>query len=235
MSENVTVPLSLETLDIMKNFATINPSIYIRGGDVLTTLAISNKIMGKAKVTETFPCDIPIYDLPKFLNQLKLYSEPVMDVNADEKFLTIRDDDPEKQEASTKWTFSDPATIHKPDKMLPVPEPDILFELSQHHLQSILKSSGILGFETLVLKRENDDHISISVVNMDKMNGTQYKITIPATFNGDFKTIEIVFKTELLKIQDRSFSIALSKKMYSHWHSEDVEYFIAIDKRSKFV
>ena len=233
--EITTIKPSLETLEIMRNFSAINPSIYIREGDVLETLSISNEIMGRAKITETFPMDIPIYEFIKFLNQLKLYSEPVIDVDGDNKRLIIRDSDPEKQMALTRWTFSDPSIIHRPKKKMPVPEADITFTLTKEQLETLLKASGILAFGTIMIEKENDDHISMKVIDMDAREGNQYKMIIPATFTGLLKTVELVFKVDTLKIQNRDYSIAISKKMYSHWHNPDVEYFIALDKRSKFV
>ena len=70
---------------------------------------------------------------------------------------------------------------------------------------------------------------------MDAKQGNHYKVVIPAEIDAGLKTIELIFKVDTLKIQNRAYSIAVSKKMYSHWHNEAVEYFIALDKRSKFV
>lgn len=233
MSGIVTIVPSSETLDIMKNFSVINPSIFIRSGDVIETLSISNEIMGRAQIAETFPVDIPIYEFTKFLNQLKLYSVPVIDVDGDNKCLYIRDDDPEKQAASTRWMFADPSIIHAPKKMMPVPDADIRFDLSQEHLDTIIKAAGILNFETIVVQKVDDDKISLKVVDMDAPNGNHYKLDLPAEINPALKKIDVIFKVDTLKIQSRPYSMAISKKMYSHWHNASVEYFIALDKRSK--
>lgn len=232
-NEIVTITPSSETLEIMKNFAVINPSIYIRQGDVLDTLSISNEIMGKAQIAESFPCDIPIYEFTKFLNQLKLYSEPVIDVDASDECLTIRDNDPEKQAASTRWTFSDAGIIHYPKRKMPVPDTDLSFTITQEQLENILKACGILNFTTILCEREDENNLSLKVIDMEARKGNHYKIIVPAEIDAGMKTIEMIFKVETLIMQKRDYSVAISKKLYSHWHNPDVEYFIALDKRSK--
>lgn len=230
-----TIELSSGTLEIMKNFSTINPSIYIKKGSLIDTLSISNEILGVARVVEDFPDDIPIYDFVKFLNQLKLFSKPVIDVDMDNRYLYIRDANPEKQDATTRWIYSDPATIHRPKKLLKIPEAVVSFELPKIKLENILRAAQILGFENISIKPIDGKTISITVIDWEKQKGNQFKLVVPATIDPSISKFNFVFNINNLKILPNDYSIAISEKMYSHFFNTGVEYFIAIDKKSTLV
>ena len=67
--------ISHETLLILKNFATINSGIFVKQGNVLSTVSPQKNILADAIVTETFPQDFGIFDLNNFLSILSFYKE----------------------------------------------------------------------------------------------------------------------------------------------------------------
>ena len=68
--------VSKETLEQLKNFATINTNLLVREGNRLSTVANSMNILSKAEVLETFPKEFAIYDLNQFLSLLTMSEEP---------------------------------------------------------------------------------------------------------------------------------------------------------------
>lgn len=66
------VNISQSTLNILKNFSSINKSIVIKPGSVISTLSINKNILARAEITETFPSELSIYDLGLFLGGLSL-------------------------------------------------------------------------------------------------------------------------------------------------------------------
>ena len=52
--------LSKGTLDILKNFSNINPSITFKEGQELSTLSIQKNILSRAVVEETFPRNLSL-------------------------------------------------------------------------------------------------------------------------------------------------------------------------------
>ena len=50
----VTMKLSKRTLDILKNFSVINPSLYVENGNKLYTISNSMTVIAEAKIEETF-------------------------------------------------------------------------------------------------------------------------------------------------------------------------------------
>ena len=64
--------VSKETLEQLKNFATINTNLMVKEGNQLATVANSMNILAKASVSETFPREFAIYDLNQFLALLTM-------------------------------------------------------------------------------------------------------------------------------------------------------------------
>ena len=59
--------LSNKTVDVLKNFSTINQNLIIKEGNTLTTMSAMKNIVAKAEVEQTFPKEVAIYDLNEFL------------------------------------------------------------------------------------------------------------------------------------------------------------------------
>ena len=57
------IDITPRTVEILKNFCTINKSIVIKPGNQIATLSINKNILAIADVEETFDSEIAIYDL----------------------------------------------------------------------------------------------------------------------------------------------------------------------------
>ena len=77
--------LSEQTVNILKNFSTINQNILVKEGSQLRTMSTMKNILAEAEVTEAFPQDFGIYDLNEFLGVLTLVKDVQVDFNS-EKF-----------------------------------------------------------------------------------------------------------------------------------------------------
>ena len=71
----VVMKLSDKTINLLKNFSTINQSILFKQGSRLRTISVMKNILAEATITEELPQDFGIYDLGQFLNCL-LYTSP---------------------------------------------------------------------------------------------------------------------------------------------------------------
>ena len=67
--------LSDNTVNILKNFSSINSGIQFKEGDTLKTISEQRTIFVEATVDETFPKEFAIHDLNKFLAKISLYKE----------------------------------------------------------------------------------------------------------------------------------------------------------------
>ena len=73
--------LSKETVDVLKNFASINSGIEFKTGNKISTISSSKTVLAKATLKDDFPHDFCVYDLNQFLsvyflNNLKISSFP---------------------------------------------------------------------------------------------------------------------------------------------------------------
>ena len=62
--------LSESTVNLLKNFSSINQSILFKAGNKLRTISVMKNILVEANVAEEFDKDFGIYDLNQFLNGL---------------------------------------------------------------------------------------------------------------------------------------------------------------------
>ena len=67
--------LSEQTVNILKNFSTINQNILVKEGSQLRTMSTMKNILAEAPVIEDFPHDFGIYDLNEFLGVLTLVND----------------------------------------------------------------------------------------------------------------------------------------------------------------
>lgn len=168
--------LSDRTLSILKNFSTINQSIYIPQGNVLATVATGNNIMGRAVVDDQFPADLPIYDLSRFLGAVSLLPEPEFDFS-EEGLIKI-------SSGSTviRYACADEALIHKARTELP-PLPEPVFEtdsLTSDQLGHILKAANVMKMEDLTFKGDGE-RMQVIAHNVENPSADQYAVTLENT------------------------------------------------------
>ena len=96
------VILSKKTLDVLKNFSTINSSIVFRQGSTVRTISNAENILAKFTGEEVFPSDFAIYDLSQFLSGISLFNDPQLEFTSND-FVSIRGG-----RTSAKYYFSDP-------------------------------------------------------------------------------------------------------------------------------
>ena len=67
--------ISKETLEVLHNFAAINPNILISPGKQLKTIAESKNILAQPEIADEFPREFGIYDLNEFLSVINLIDD----------------------------------------------------------------------------------------------------------------------------------------------------------------
>ena len=82
--------LSESTINVLKNFATINAGMQFKEGSVIRTISKGQNVLGKATVTENFEKDFVIYDLNRFLSLCGSLKDPEIIINSDTNNLTIK-------------------------------------------------------------------------------------------------------------------------------------------------
>ena len=218
--------LSSDTIVILKNFASINQSIFVREGNKLKTMSVMKNVLAESIVEEEFPKDFAIYDLNQFLNGISLHDNPELDFSND-SYLTIREG-----KRRVKYFFADPSVIvSPPEKDIEVPSNDIEFQLDHSQLEKLLKASSIYQLPDLAAVGENG---VISLVVRDKKNDTSNEFSIIVGETNEEFTMN--FKVENIKIVPGSYDVVISNKLISKFESKarNLRYWIALEPDSTF-
>lgn len=218
--------LSDSTLNLLKNFSTINQSILFKEGNSLRTISVMKNILAEATINEEIPKDFGIYDLNQFLNGLSLHQSPDLDF-ANNGYVVIKEG-----RSRSKYFFADPQVIvTPPDKDISLPTEDVSFELSTQQLDKLLKAASVYQLPDLSAVGENG---VVKLVVRDKKNETSndYAVVVGETDN----TFCFNFKVENIKILPGSYDVVVSQKLLSRFTSKDydLKYFIAMEPDSTF-
>ena len=221
--------LSEHTVDVLKNFASINQNLVIKEGSTLTTMSAMKNIVAKAEVEESFDKEVAIYDLNEFLASISLFSSPVLEFN--EGFVTIKEENTPKN--SLKYFYSDPSVVTSPNKTITMPSKEVSFKLNGDNLTKLKRAAGVIGAPDLVLEKKNAD---VFLTVKDKKNDTANTFSIDVDTVADGSDFKFFFKVENLKLMDGDYEVDISSKNISHLASsnKDVEYWVALEPESSY-
>ena len=221
-----TMKLSEKTLNLLKNFSTINQSILFKQGSSLRTISVMKNILAEATIDEEIPQDFGIYDLNQFLNGLDLHQHPELEFNND-GYTVIREG-----KMRSKYFFADPNVIvTPPDKEIALPSEDVNFELSTDQLNKLIKAAAIYQLPDLSAVGENG---VVKLVVRDKKNDTSNSFAV--TVGETESVFSFNFKVENIKILPGSYNVIVSQKLLSRFSNKDfdLKYYIALEPDSTF-
>jgi len=215
--------LNTRSIQVLKNFASINPSIQFSEGTNLKTISPNKTMMAKAKLEDIIPSTFAIYDLSRFLGVVSLFEDPEFGIETNMVNIT-------SPGRKVSYTFADPSTIiTPPDREIVLEDPDVVFELKHENFAEIMKALGVMSFPDLVVVGE-DGKIFLRATDTKNPSSDKYDIEVGTTD----RTFTAVFKTENVKILPSSYTVSLSSKGISHFVSDDVEYWISLEANSTF-
>ena len=218
--------LSKGTLDILKNFSNINPSITFKEGQELSTLSIQKNILSRAVVEESFPKDFAIYDLQQFLSGVSLFENPELSFDND-SYVVIKD-----RNHSARYFFADPSTITQPpENRAEIPSRDVCFIVPWNDLNNLIRAASIYSVTDLAVVGDGSE---INLVVRDKKNDTSnnYSVKVGTT---DAK-FTFNFKVEYLKLLPADYEVTISKQNAALFRdaNRDLEYLIALEPDSVY-
>ena len=219
------VILSRKTLDVLKNFSTINSSIVFRKGSTVRTISNAENILAKFTGEEVFPVDFAIYDLSQFLSGISLFSDPQLEFD-NENFVSIRGG-----RQSARYFFSDPEITLKsaPEKNVKFPGSDLQFNLTGEDLNALQKASAVYSLPDLTFQ-SIEGHDEIKLILRDKENDTSntYDITVAGSSTGTY-TLDL--KIENIRLLPGDYMVKVSQHLISEWTNvnTDLTYYIALE------
>mgnify|MGYP006080672793 FL=1 len=216
--------LSNGTINVLKNFSTINQNLVIKEGSDISTMSAMKNIVAKAKVEEDFTKEFAIYDLNEFLSALSLFGTPDLDFQDD--YVVITEEGSAK---SLKYWYSDPSVVTTPTKDITMPSNEVKFDFSSDSLAEITKAASVIGAPDMVLEKGK-----LRVTDKKNTTANDYatELDVPDS-DVDYK---FWFKVENLKLLPGSYSVEVSSKNISRFSNSnvDIEYYIALEPESSY-
>lgn len=223
--------LSNDTLNVLKNFASINPNLVFKPGQKLKTISEAKTILASADIVEDFPIEFGVYDLNEFLSILNLIEDP--DLDFEDKSVLIKNSSVNNQKV--RYFYSSPEILTTPQKDIQMPEPEVGVNLSDDVLNQIRKAAAVLGHTELSI--QGDGGVVTASV-FDSKDATSNSFTMELDKDNACKNeFNFVVSIPNLKLLPGDYFVSISSKLISNWTNSNypVEYFVALEKSSTYV
>lgn len=227
--------LSNDTLNVLKNFATINPNLVFKPGQKLKTISESKTILASATIVEDFPKEFGIYDLNEFLSVLSLIDNPTLEF--EDKAVLIKNNVggcklPNSQKI--RYFFSESDILTTPQKDIQMPDPEVGVNIEEDVLNQIRKAAAVLGHTELAITGSNGV-ITASVLDTRDSTSNLFEIDLDKD-NSCKNEFNFVISIPNLKLLPGDYFVSISSKLISNWTNSNypVDYFIALEKNSSY-
>tara|TARA_B100000424_G_C22872964_1_gene464880 strand:+ start:394 stop:1068 length:675 start_codon:yes stop_codon:yes gene_type:complete len=220
--------ISANTVNILKNFASINSNIVIKPGQKLMTISEAKNILAQASIPEEFGTQVGIYDLQEFLNVLNLVDTP--NIQLDQSYMHVRS---QSGRELVKYYYADTEMLTSPTKPIEMPDPDVSFNLDVNTLSSLKRASGIFGHGQLLIE-PSEGCIKLSVVDPENATANTYSIEVDGEYTS--APFKFVLNISNLRMVSDDYKVKISKKLISEFTNEasNLTYWIALEKSSKY-
>lgn len=213
--------LSSETVELLKNFASINQGIVFKEGNRLRTISILKNIFATAEIPDSIPRDFAVYDLNEYLSTLSLFGDNV-DLEYKEDHILIK-----SGSSKVKYFYSSPhVVVAPPERDIQLTDPELEFELSAADLSKILKASSALKL--------NELQIANGVLTALNKQGVGNQISIEVDMTEHKSGIERVVNITNLKLMDGAYDVRVFEKVveFKHKVKPGLTYLIAVESVS---
>lgn len=219
--------LNENTLNIMKNFATINQNLLVQQGNTIKTINEARNVVSTAVLDQEFTQQFGIYDLNEFIGVLGLVDTP--NLKFDDESVSVSDS---TGRSKVKYFFSPEETLTSPTKDINMPDPEVKFTLDNDTLNKLKRAASTLGHSEVSIRPSNGV-LSLAVVDNENSTSNTYSIDVDGEFSGNFN---FVLSIANLKILPGDYEVHISSKLITEFkHKElNVRYWIALEKTSTF-
>ena len=214
--------ISKETINVLKNYATISNNLRIYPGNVLTTLSPQQNIFAKCEVTDVFPKEANIYNLNTLLELISVYDD--QEIEFGDNSLSIS-----KGSDTFDYTYADPSVMIAPPAGKSIElDNHFQFKMTSADIIMINKAAGITGAEQINIVAANGKAV---LTVGDKAKSMKHTKTLGTT--------DLVFDVKLdvpnFRVTPEEYTVTLSKKKFLHFKSETAgvpQYWLALDPKS---
>jgi hypothetical protein len=190
----------------------------------------AKNILASANVTEDFPSDVGVYDLNEFLGVISMFSEPELDFY--DNYVRVGESG-----RAVQYFFSDPSILTSPTKDIQMPDPEVVFSLSESELATIRKAASTLSVSDLVVECKDPSEMDLTATVTDLADSTSNSFSLNlASSDLPSEPFRFVFNVSNFKIVPGDYRVDVSSKLISQLtnRNADINYWIALEKSSTF-
>ena len=214
--------LSDTTTKVLKNFASINPSILLNEGQTIRTISPQKNVMAQAVTDEPITDSMCLYDINQFLNIVESIDDCVINVNSSKAILS----NPQNTQNSTVF-FADPSVIvTPPEKNINVKNEQFTFNLSDKELVKILRMASLCNAEELILQQRNDGTVLCKVTNTANPTSNDFSLVVEATNSTGETELPATLEVAKLNFIKDTYEVHVYEKIV-HFQGSIAEYWIA--------
>lgn len=217
------------TLDVLRNFSSINQNIMIRSGNNIKTMSVTRNMIATADVSEQFTKDFGIYDLNEFIGVLGLVDTP--NLTFEDDFVIVQDS---TGRSKIKYFYSAEETLTTATKDVKMPEADCKFTLDNSTLNKLKKAAATLGHKEVSIQAK-DGVLSLSIVEKQNATSNAFSIDIDGEFKQD-AVFNFIIDIANLKILPGDYDVEISSKLITQFKNKELPltYWIALEKSSTY-
>ena len=219
--------ISSETLQLLKNFASINTNILFRPGSTISTISNAKNIFAKVEIKEVIPNEFAVYDLNSLLAMLTLMEN--QDVEFTDKSLVVTSD-----KGKFEYFYSNPEIVTG----APTNEIEHVgvykFKLMAEDVQMIMKAAAITSAPTITISCKQQN-VVLSVGDRKNDTASNFKKPLGTAFDN----FDVFIAVENLKVIPDAYDVSVAKTpngkakfLHFKHESKQLQYWIACEPGS---
>jgi len=211
--------LSENTMNVLKNFSSINDGLVLQKGTKQRTMAPDQTVLIEATLSDDFPEQFGIYELNKFIGNITTLNDPELTFGKDS--VIMQDSD-----IRLNWYSCSPSLIvSPPDKELVIKKIDVAFDLTADLLKKILRLSLMNNLSNITLIGKDGE---LRLQTHEKKNDTSnFAYTKIADYDG--KDFTVSFKADKFKMIPDDYHVEVSIGTFAKFTNKSgtLNYYIA--------
>jgi hypothetical protein len=220
--------LTEKTLQVLKNFASINPNVVLNEGNIIRTVSEGKTILSRAALEQEFDRTVGIYDLNQLLTSISLVDGAR--IKFEEHNMLISDT---TGRSRIKYFYSDLDNLTKPSKDIVMPETNVTFTLTKDTLSKVKRAASAFGHTEMSVSVV-DKVVSLAVI--DSKDSTSHVFSIDVEGEYDVENFSFVYKIDNLRMLEGDYDVNISSRLISHFINKNfpIEYWVALEKSSHY-
>lgn len=224
--------LSSKTIEILKNFASIYPTVDFYAGNKQFVVKPDKTVVAIAEFEEEFPANWSIYDLNTFCATLSSLEDPEIELH--DKHCVISSGD---IKIEYRYSFDDNQHDYYEKVMgMKLPSEDVKFELRRDVYESVFKLASILKLTRLIIEGDGES-IYVSAVNPELGKDGSSSNKVRHKVSDTDKTFVMSVKLERLRFLPDDYDVVISKAKMLEFigKTRNIKYFMGCEgKESRF-